>query len=66
MDDGAGGSQRFRVAAFGREAGDEMWLGLLQYPASLGDELGPTIEAALSSARAEGPIPEVPADEPGQ
>jgi membrane associated rhomboid family serine protease len=63
MDDGAGGSQRFRVAAFGREAGTEMWLGFLQYPASLGDELGPTIEAALSSARAEGPIPDAPAED---
>lgn len=62
MDDGAGGSQRFRMAAFGREAGAEMWFGFLQYPESLGDELGPTIAAALSSARAEGPIPAVRAE----
>jgi rhomboid protease GluP len=48
--DGAG-DPRYRIAAIGRDAGGQRWLGFIYYPASLGDDLTPMMTAVLRSAR---------------
>jgi membrane associated rhomboid family serine protease len=49
--EGITGDQRYRIAVIGRDHGGHRWIGLIYYPASMGDDLAPTVRAVLSSAR---------------
>ena len=53
--DGIGGSQYFRVAVFGRVAGDELWVGRLILPNALTGSVAPVIAEILESVEAVGP-----------
>jgi membrane associated rhomboid family serine protease len=55
LDSGVAGKQTYRIAVIGRQFGTDLWLGSIYYPASLGDDLAPTMSAVLTSAR---PAPE--------
>jgi hypothetical protein len=57
LGSGMTGEQRYRIAVIARKAaGGELWLGSIYYPASLGDDVEPTMSAVLRSARAARPI----------
>ncbi|HWM88547.1 MAG TPA: rhomboid family intramembrane serine protease [Kofleriaceae bacterium] len=59
LEAGVTGEQTFRIAVVAREAGGELWLAAIYYPASLGDDLSRTMSEILRSAR---PIGSIPAD----
>jgi hypothetical protein len=51
IDAGIAGKQTLRFAVFGREASGELWEGEMWYPASLGEDLAPTLGEVLRSAQ---------------
>ena len=56
LGSGMTGAQRYRIAVIAREADGELWLGSIYFPASLGDDVAPTIRAVLESARPAHPM----------
>ncbi len=59
---GMTGEQRYRIAVIGRELDGQQWIGSIWYPASLGDDVAPTMAAVLRSARPARPTPGAPVE----
>jgi rhomboid protease GluP len=53
---GMTGKQSYRIAVIGRELDGQQWVGSIWYPASLGEDVAPTMGALLRSARPPRPI----------
>jgi membrane associated rhomboid family serine protease len=50
-EDGMGGEQAYRIVVFGREHGNEVWLGSLLVPEVLASDIEPTLSRILGSMR---------------